>query len=120
MLTTIILTAIITLVVAGAAFVIYERRKANPAERVSTSIVACWEQIRPIVLEGITKALEFVQLDKTDFVAVEHYVATNIKALIDDLDILTEQEKALFTVDMIKTIISPILRKIYEQDTQHQ
>ena len=116
----VVITIIATLAVASAAFVVILRRKANPNEKIDDSLLASWESIREIVFEAVVKVIEYVELDKTEYAVVEDYIVTNIKHLIDGIDVLTDKEKALFTKDRIKALLGRYIRNLYESETEHE
>lgn len=72
-----------------------------------------WEAISPILTEVFTEIVKIQAADKMGYDALENYAVNYVKGKIDASTFLTQEEKAFFTADLIRSLISPKLKELY-------
>lgn len=86
---------------------IYKSRKAG-----NTDIP--WEKIRPILTETFIRVKEVQDAKKIGYQAIEDYAVLLVHAKINETSFLTKEEKALISDDLIRSILGPRLKEIYQ------
>lgn len=115
-LTLVLITVIATLAVANISFVIYRNKKEDPEQKFKELFGKSWEQIRPILSELFINVFNIYQADKKDFEGLLDFSVKFVKEKINESEYLLPEEKELFTEDLIKELIRPKLRELYEQE----
>jgi hypothetical protein len=111
-LTYVIMTAVVTIGLMSAGFVILNARKSGDKE-------IPWDKIRPILTETFLRIKEVQDLKKVGYQALEDYAVLLVRQQILKTKLLNETEKALISDDLIRSIIGPRLKEIYqEQDVR--
>lgn len=107
-LSIVLLTVIVVLALVGIGKALYDWRKKGGGTLPI-------DKIAPIVAEAMTAVAQEQAAEKLGFDALETWTVNYIKAKIDGAAFLTDSEKALFTTDLIKSLIDKELRKLYGQ-----
>ena len=97
------------LIVSGVfvAIAIYKSRKAGNKE-------IPWEKIRPILTETFFRVKEIQDAKKIGYQAIEDYAVLMVHTQIKKASFLTDMEKSLINDDLIRSILGPRLKEIYE------
>lgn len=106
-----ILVMEILILAVSATFVgiaIYKSRKAGNKE-------IPWVKIRPILTEAFVHIKEVQELRELSYKELEDYVVVFARSQILKASFLTDAEIALISDDLIRSIIGPRLKELYEQ-----
>lgn len=114
-LTLIIVTALITLAIAGAIIVFSRARKANPDQDFKENFASAWNKIRPILSELFINLFNLYQADKGGFEELLHFSVDYVYNKVQEADFLLPEEKQILTRDLITTLLEPKLREMYEK-----
>jgi len=87
------------------------------AKKNGTSIP--WDLIQPILFDTFFRIQKLSHLKNADYVTLENYTVKLIQEAIDKGGFLKPAERALVTDDVIRSIISVRLKRIY-QDNQEK
>jgi hypothetical protein len=102
---------IITVIVVVAAIGI--GRLVITARKNGASIP--WDKINPIVEKVIVQAIAFKQANaQGTYQAVEDFTISILEVQINAATFLTAEEKAMLTPDLIRSIIGPKLKALYD------
>lgn len=104
----VILTVVITLGAAGIGYLYLKSRKQGQSG-------IPWDEVRPILSEMFTEAVKIIEADKIGYQALEDYAVNFVKEKIDETSFLTDDEKALFSLELIRSLIGPRLKELYEK-----
>lgn len=97
------------LIVSGVFVIIaiYKSRKAGNKE-------VPWEKIRPILTETFFHVKEIQDAKKVGYQAIENYAVLMVYNQVRKASFLTDMEKSLLSQDLIRSILAPRLKEIYE------
>ena len=73
------------------------------------------ELVTPILIEAITEAEKIYKASVVGEDAIIEYVCNYITEQINESDRFTEQEKAFLTQDRIKTIVQPVVDRLWDK-----
>jgi hypothetical protein len=96
---------VVSAVLVGIA--IYKSRKAGQKD-------IPWDAIRPILTETFLRIKEVQDLKKVGYQAMEDYAVLLVREQIRRAGFLSDTEKALISDDLIRSIIGPRLKEIYD------
>ena len=88
---------------------IYKSRKGGEKE-------IPWDKIRPILTETFLRIKEVQDLKKVGYQAMEDYAVLLVREQILKAGFLSDTEKSLISDDLIRSIIGPRLKEIYESN----
>lgn len=73
-----------------------------------------WDKLRPLLSTAFSKIKDISEMKHFDYEDLEEFAIVTILTEIDKMDILTAEEKALFSEDLIRSVLGPRLKEIYE------
>lgn len=106
---------IILVGVIGVTIQVVKRRYTNPDEKLNDTLIAVLTKIRPIILECAMELNELAKAQKMGYEAMVDYAVKFIKEKIDASTVLTNEEKQLLSERVIKMLIEPELKEIYDR-----
>lgn len=106
----IIMTAIVAVALTSSVFLVVKNRQAGNKD-------VPWDKIRPVLTETFIRLKEVNDLKKVGYQAMEDYAVLLVKEQIQKADFLNDIEKALISDDLIRSIIGPRLKEIYDEQS---
>jgi hypothetical protein len=114
-LTLVLIVVAATIAIMGIAFAVAKARKANPDLEMNETFLSAWNKIRPIVSELFINIFTIYQADQQGYDALVDFAVNYIYVRVQTADFLYEDEKALLTKDIIRTLIEPRLKELYDK-----
>jgi hypothetical protein len=115
MLQVVLLTVLITTAVIGIASVVYQSYKRKKSGLIDDILADIIDYIRPILADLFMNIFELYKADKEGFDGLLNFSVNYVKEKINDAPFLTDEEKALFTDEVIIALIKPKLTTLYDQ-----
>lgn len=105
-----IILAFIVGVAASSGVVIYAgtKKKGDPT-------IDAWIKIRAIIDETLVQVVALYQADQIGYDALVEFAVTYLKNNVDSADFLSQAEKDLLTVDFIRGILEPQIKKLWNK-----
>ena len=114
-LTLVLIVIIATLAIAGSAIAFAKLRKQNPNQKVNETFIVALDKIRPIMSELFINIFTIYQADKLGYDGLVNFSIDYVYNRIQNADFLYPEEKELLTKDVIRTILEPKLKELYEE-----
>jgi hypothetical protein len=107
-ITYVIMAVVATIGLMSAGYAILKARQSGNKD-------VPWDKIRPILTETFIRIKEVNDLKKVGYQAMEDYAVLLVREQILKATFLNDMEKSLISDDLIRSIIGPRLREIYEE-----
>jgi hypothetical protein len=101
----VILTIVITIAALSVGYLTLKSKKAGE--------VIPWDKIRPILTDVFLEAQNVIKADSMGYGALENYAVNFVKSQVDASTFLSDSEKALISVELIRSVIGPRLQELY-------
>ncbi len=106
-LLTIVVTMLLTVSITGIIVALSKGKKGSKEEM--------WQSIRIFISEALIEAVKLYKANEMGYNGVETYCIDYIKSKIDSADFLLKEEKELITRELIKSLLEPHLKKLWEE-----
>ena len=104
----VVVAVVVTIACMSALNVVVKARKAGDKN-------VPWEKIRPILTETFIRIKEVNDLKKVGYQAMEDYAVLLVQEQVAKAGFLNDAERSLITDDLIRSIVGPRLKEIYEE-----
>jgi hypothetical protein len=108
----VIITVVVTVALVKIASLVRSVKQKN--QSYQEAIAVNWIRIRPIVSELVVDLIN-LNAQSNSFEAILNYSVKYIKDKVDRADWLLEDEKALLTEDLIRSVIEPHIKELYDK-----
>lgn len=88
---------------------------ALAASKEKLTVTTAWEKIRPAVMEVLVESIYIYQANQEGFESLVEYCVNYIKHVVDYSNFLSDREKTLITVKLIRSLIEPKLLELWEE-----
>lgn len=107
--------ALVFIFIGVGATLFIQRRKAQPTEEISASLLALLVEMRPRLVELAQTVLAAYNKASDGYDAFEEYIIDLIYDTVQEADVLTDAEKGLVTKDLLIALLRPEMEELYKK-----